>query len=709
MMDSSLHSAVQPEAVKKATDAILTEDAVAREQYVSFMRVYDGHKTWVKQALRHDDMYVGDQWLQQDKDVLDAQGRPHLTVNLILSTINVMLGEQITSRLDLQYKPRNGEHEQNAFALTKLVNAIMDANNYKWAESTVYADALIHDRGFFDIRVDWTDIMKPCVKLRDVNPLNVIPDPDANHWDPKTWREVWNYEWVSLDQIRVQYGDESADKLQGIAENGTTYGIDSVILDRQHFGDKYNIYDVGRTEQEKHRIRSIRIIERQYYVSARVHYLIHPETGEKRQLPLDVTASEAKKLAEQLGTLLHSVTEQRVKWRVTADRFVLHDSFSPYRTFTFIPMFPYFRRGRPFGAVRNLVSPQEQLNKLESQELHIINTTANSGWIVEEGALKGMTPDDLAKNGSKTGAVVVVNPGKKDAIEKIQPNNVPSGIDRCSSKAAGHLKQIGGVNDSMLGTEAPEVSGVAMEKKNNAGMVQLAVVNDALNRTRNMIGSKLLEVVQDFFGFEQIVNYTTDTLPGEQPRNYTLKVNEMQPDGSIANDTTVGEYDIIVSTQPDRDTFNEIQFAESMALRKNGVNIPDHHVIMASNLANKQMIAEEVKQASGLGELTPEQAEMQARAAEAEVAGAEAKAAKDAALAEQAQAAAILNEAKAQATAAEPEYKQRMLEQDWAKETLGRDIRRELSLIQSANKLDQTVLKAQLTPPKTEKPPQKRP
>ena len=90
-MDSNLHSAVQSTAAKEAAAVQLTEDARAREQHVQFMRAYDGHKQWVAQAIKHDDMYVGNQWNTADADKLAAEGRPALTVNLILSTINVML------------------------------------------------------------------------------------------------------------------------------------------------------------------------------------------------------------------------------------------------------------------------------------------------------------------------------------------------------------------------------------------------------------------------------------------------------------------------------------------------------------------------------------------------------------------------------------------------------------------------------------------
>lgn len=121
---------------------------------------------------------------------------------------------------------------------------------------------------------------------------------------------------------------------------------------------------------------------------------------------------KVKKFAKDYGLELISKMSKKVRWTVTCDKVVLFDGWSPYNDFTIVPYFAYFRRGRPFGMVRNLLSPQEQLNKISSQELHIVNTTANSGWMVESGSLVGMTTDDLEEHGAETGLVVSMRVGQ---------------------------------------------------------------------------------------------------------------------------------------------------------------------------------------------------------------------------------------------------------------------------------------------------------
>ena len=687
-MQADLFTAMQTKpALTPSAD--VSEFTMASEQFRLFLRAYRaGHSEWMQRSAIYDAFYRGEQWEPTLRAQLEAEGRPALTINLVLSTVNVILGEQITSRLDIQFKPRCDCSETTAFAMTKLAESILAANQYRWIESSVFADGVIQDRGYFDMRMDWSKKMEGEVSITALDPSNVIPDPDAKEADPATWKEVWYTRWVSLDDIGVEFGDEAAQKLEVLSQSGQSYGVDSIKTNDATFGDRDSLNTIepgvtGLASQAK----LIRLIERQFKQSVRVYYLVDYKTGVRKALPLDTKKSEAEKLAKQYGTLLHPVTEQRVRWRVTADRFVLHDEWSPYKSFTIIPFFPYFRRGKPFGVVKNLISPQEQFNKLASQELHIVNSTANSGWIVEHGALYGMTADDLENEGSKTGLVIEVQPGRMGAVDKIKPNTIPSGLDRISSKAQGNIQYISGVNASMLGTEAAEVSGVAMEKKQGVGAVQLAVVKDSIERTQHWVARKLVEMVKDFYTYEQVIKYVDQAPTDPQEQHKEIEVNKVEADGSVTNDLTLGDYEISITTMPSRATFNDIQFAEALSLRNVGVNIPSYRVVQFSNLEQKHEIAEEMKQMEGLGPVSPEMQEAQARSQEAQLKLQEAEAQKQEALAEQAHAQAQLNLAKAEAAGAEPELRQRELEMQYTLEQQGFDVRKALSDAQTLTKL----------------------
>lgn len=590
------------------------EGALASSQWECYERARDnGHLDYVELAQRCDAYYRGDQWDHEDLSSLEAQGRPALTINTILPTVNTVLGEQSTRRADIQFKPRRGGDQEVANTLNKLFMQISDNNKLDWVEQQVFSDGLIMDgRGYFDVRMDFSDHIEGEIRITAKDPLDILIDPDAKEADPKTWNEVFESKWMTLDDIQELYGKSKADDLKFIAENGNSFGSDSVEYVETRFGDtEDDIYGTPISTDEEYRtVRTLRVIERQHKKMARVWCFIDPNTGDTREAPEAWNEAKNKKFAKQYGLSLMSKMKKKVRWTVTCDKVVLHDDWSPYNDFTIIPYFAYFRRGRPFGMVRNLLSPQEQLNKIASQELHIVNTTANSGWMVESGSLTGMSPDDLEEHGAETGLVVEYNRGTTPPM-KIQPNQIPTGLDRIAQKAAMNIKTISGINDSMLGSDSAEVSGVAIQAKQNRGAIMIQVPLDNLRKSRQYLAERVLNLVQVFYNEERVIQVTNENDPLKQREEITI--NEMTPEGEIINNLTLGEYDVIIATAPARDSFDEVQFAEALNLRQAGVAIPDDAIIEYSHLARKGELAKRIRTSAGL-----EMSEEQAQAAQAQ-------------------------------------------------------------------------------------------
>jgi len=484
-----------------------------------------------------------------------------------------------------------------------------------WVEQQVFADGLIMDgRGYFDVRMDFSDHVEGEIRITAKDPLDILIDPDAKDADPKTWNEVFETKWMTLDEISELYGKKKAERLLFVAENGMSFGPDSVEYQETRFGDTQtndDYFGAGVPGDEEYRnVKALRVVERQHKKLTRVTFFVDPNTGDQRQAPDAWSEAKVKKFAKQHQLSLMSKVIRKVRWTVTCDKVVLHDDWSPYNDFTIIPFFCYFRRGRPFGVVRNLLSPQEQLNKIASQELHIVNTTANSGWMVESGSLVGMTADDLEEHGAETGLVLEYQRGTTPP-QKIQPNQIPTGLDRIAQKAAANIKTISGVNDSMLGTDSAEVSGIAIQAKQNRGAIMIQVPLDNLRKSRQYLAEKILNLIQTFYTEQRVIQVTNEADP-LKPREEMI-INEQTPEGRIINDLTIGEYDVIVATAPARDSFDETQFAEALALRQAGVIVPDDAIIEYSHLARKGELAKRIRQMTGQEPPTPEQQEAMAQ------------------------------------------------------------------------------------------------
>ena len=588
-----------------------TENAVAEANWVAYQRARDaGHDAWLEVAKKCDRFYLGEQWEQKDRDKLEAEGRPVLTINEILKVINAFLAKQSKQRVDLGFKPKRDATVETAQALNKLVEQILDNNKYEFLEKEVFEDGIVIDRGFFDFRLDFADNIMGDIKARAYDPYEVLPDPDAKTYDPEGWNSVITTRWMTLDDVEAHYGKKKRDELNSGSIAYASFGEDSLRYDGQRtFGDEdFSLTTTQHNEDDK-TIRSVRIVERQYRKLASIRFFVDNVVGDMKRIPDDLPDAKAAQIAKEAGLSIIKRVGKRIRWVTTADRVVLHDSWSPYRSFTVIPYFPFFRRGKTSGVVRQLLSPQEQFNKMESQMLHIVNTTANSGWVADEGSLANMTTEELEERGAETGLVMVVKRGS-DRPEKIQPNTVPTGLHQLATRAQANVAGIAGV-EGLVGAPTREVSGVALDSIEARGLIQVDVPFDALKRTRGLVAAKVLELIQDFYTETRILRVTIGD--GFEDEDQELIINGLNAAGEIVNDVTLGEYDIVIGSRPARDNFEDMQFANALQMREAGVLIPDDVVIRHSQLDNKEEIAARVAALQGVAPPTEEELELQAK------------------------------------------------------------------------------------------------
>ena len=574
-----------------------------------------GHSKYVEKVDKCEKFFAGDQWAAADRQKLESVRRPVITVNKILSTVSNVMGEQINNRAEISFRPRSGAPSTVADVLSKVYKQISDNNQLDWKRSDMFADGIIGSRGFLDVRIEYGDSMQGEVRIESINPKNVIIDPDAEEYDPDKWSEVHTSKWLTSDDIAVLYNKADAEILKNKVGSSLTYAHDSLSINRDRFGDPRNAAYVQGL-QDTSAMRNIRVIERQYRELDRQKHFLAPETGDMRPIPEEFSRDRIAFFVEKYGFQVIPKLVRRIRWTVVADNIVLHDDWSPYKHFTVVPYFPHFRRGTTIGLVENLLGPQELLNKVTSQELHVVNTTANSGYKVKAGALSNMTVEELEEKGAQTGLVIEVNGDPDKDVQKIAPNQVPQGLDRISYKAEESIKTISGISDSMQGMDRADVAAKAIQAKQKAGSTNLVKPLDNLTRSDAILARNILDLVQEFYTEERMMTITHDHATGES-QNFSVNQPNPEPETGdepaespyqeILNDLTLGEYDVVVTSVPQRETLEDSQFEQAMALKEAGIMVPDTVLIDSSRLMNKKDIIKQMQAANQ----TPEALEQQ--------------------------------------------------------------------------------------------------
>lgn len=557
-----------------------------------------GHLAFLQKAQRCEDYFSGAQWDPGILSELREQKRPGLTINRVLGTLSGIMGEQINLKHEITYKARYGAPSGNADTLTKVFKFIGDKNQLEWKRSEMFADGAITSRGFVDIRMNYDNSVTGDVAITNMNPKNVIPDPDASEYDPDSWNDILVTRWHTPDDIEYMYNKADADALRNKVESSWSMGFDSIDFLRDRFAGPSQV-GMYVTDEYKNVARMIRVIERQYRKLDKMTYLINVRTGDRKSVPHSWDRNRIAVETEASHGLIVADDHigSRIRWTVTADDYVLHDDWSPYKHFTVIPYFPYFRYGRTIGLVENLIDPQDLLNKTTSQELHVINTTANSGYYIRKGALTNMTPDELEQYGAKTGIVIETEGEPLKDIVKIQPNQIPQGLSELSRKGEGYIKTISGRGDAQIGMTRADASGDQIDANNEANDVNLVKAMDNLARTDFFVARNVNDLVQEFYTDPRIMSITHNDLTNEQVE---ISINWPDPTtGEIVNDISMGEYDVVVTSQKMKDTLEESQFEQAVMLReKLGVQIPDEFLVENSNLINKTGLVKAIKEKS---------------------------------------------------------------------------------------------------------------
>lgn len=563
-----------------------------------------GHVTYQETAQKNEEFYLGGglQWEEDIREALEAQGKPWLEENIIFPTVNTVLGYQTQSRMDIAYKPRGGGDQDISDLLSKLSMFIVDQNRYPWVESQVFADGLIQQRGYFDVRMDFNENINGDIKILQLDPLDVIPDPDAKTYDPSDWQDVTVTKWLTLEDIKVIYGTAAYRKVskQIQAAGDADWGSAEYGVERNKFSDAGTYYS---HYVDKSEVVHVQVLERQWYKLVNREFFYDLETGDLLPVPDEMLTREKKAIAKQNDYEIIKRPSKRIRWTVTTKDCLLHDAWSPYDFFTVVPFFPYFRRGRTVGLVDNLVKTQEMLNKVYSQILHVVNTTANSGWIIQEDSLSNMETEDLEDIGADSGLVLEVRPGRESPV-KIEPNQIPTGLKDLVTSGVDLIRIISGVSETFQGGKGPEVSGTAIQSRVHQSAIQLATPIDNLFRTRNMMAERILKLIQQFYTEERTYLIAEDESKGQSEEEVTI--NSMSTTGEIINDVTVGKYDVVIADVPTQITFQNAQFQQALDMRKFGVEIPDHEMVRMSTLTRKNEIAKSLS-----GELSQEQQQMQ--------------------------------------------------------------------------------------------------
>lgn len=547
-------------------------------------------ETWTGRALQNFEFYIGNQWTVDEREALDAAGRPARTINSIMGQVNTISGHQRQNRRQITILPRKGGNQAAADLFTALIKHTMDACNGNYEVSDWYTYGCIASMSWIEVDIDYAvDPINGNIVVRNRSPFSVLEDQLNLAYDVNEGRHLFLSRWQDRDNLALEFPQRRRE-VEAASSNP-----DDVTTQVGDVREDYDPRNPGRGDMRTSD-RQVFVRECWYKTFEQVHKAVHLPSGQVMDLG-----------SRQAGALLRTIraTGTSDVWRVVhrviprmhrvtmAGDVVLEqkdDPLGPVTLFPLVRFVPMWVDGYAMGAVDNLKDPQRVKNKMRSKVEEALSQTTNSGWKIK----RANSPEAMLKLeqfGAKPG-VIIETDEYGGTVEKILPNPFPAGLMEVAVQADRDIPEISLINSDLMGTKPNDSeSGRARQVRQEAGIIGTEIISDNFARSFTTFGKLLLEIIR---GTEVYSDEEIGAIVDEQALKDFIEVDPSTGNKTVhldaLNDWHLGEYGVTVSDNPNRPTVRQANFEQAMEMAKLGIPVPPDVLIDLSDMANKDEI-----------------------------------------------------------------------------------------------------------------------
>lgn len=494
----------------------------------------DATSEWRKGAREDYAMYSGEQWADADKKKLEDELRPIVVFNRIHPVVETVTGLEITNRQEIRYIPREPGAAAVNEMLTGAAKWVRDECNAEDEESEAFRDMVICGIGVTETRLDYEEEQDGKIVIERGDPMEM-------YWDPAARKQnLIDREWdirvrdVARDWIMATWPE----KHDEIVIGDLWMSVDDDVLvstsDPSNPAKAYTQPDIHHVESRQGKVR---LVEYQWKEYEPYYRVIDPETSEIKEIDAE-TFLKISDRATQIGLVLDSVPQKRVKvYRAFLSGSVVFEVGTPPDPSAFSYDFMTGYRDRNsnlfYGIVRPMKDPQRWANKWLAQSMHIINTNAKGGLIVEKDGVDNVR--EMETSWAKPESITVVRPG---GLAKIQPKPMgqyPQGTNDLMQFAIASIRDVTGVNVEMLGLANRDQPAMLESQRKQSAVTLLSTLFDSLRRYRKQHGRKLLYMIQEYISDDRLVR-----IKGQKGEEYVR----------LAKDDLTRRYDVIIDDAP---------------------------------------------------------------------------------------------------------------------------------------------------------------
>lgn len=537
--------------------------------------------------------FAGDQWEAADVELAKKQKRPQLTLNMLLSIICAVEGEERTNRQEMKFYGEGQEDDPAAYGINRLVRWIMDQCGGQFSLSAMFRAGIIAGEGWVVPDVDYFEDPNGKIKLLAVDDEEVFPDP-LGFCPTGDGRYLHRVRMMTEEEMNARWKGAKDKVRQACYTNDV-----GPEQDGKGFRDIYSTpNDTGSVKLYDAQRKLFAVIETWWHQIEPGWIVVDEATG----LLVERTPDEFEAMKIERENAQQAARQAQIQHALTPPQIgpmgpimpppppemppALQAIERPIRRFyqafwsygtvldkrasplPNMKRFPYvaFRglwdkvKKSWFGLARPVLDAQRQHNVEQSVIVQLMQLMPKQSWMAPKGAYhnKVQWQEQLAQPGT-----MLEYNAQRGKPEPIPVAPVPRHLIDMAMTRPMTMREISGVNVDMMGQRVASDPGVVMEMRQKAAKTVLAPLFDNFRMSKMALGKVMLCYIQAYI------------TPGRQ-------IRVLGPEGQafvgMTKDMQMGDYDLTVeetnATVNDRMATLTVMQTTLPQMMKAGVPIP---------------------------------------------------------------------------------------------------------------------------------------
>lgn len=594
----------------------LTNTALPREQVEQFMFEIMSQPAWRREADRACDYYDGNQLSPETVEKMQDRHLPPLISNLIKPTIDTVLGMEAKTRTDWLVREEDDDEctEDMAEGLSYKLKKAETESRADRACSDAYAAQLKAGLGWIEVAREH-DPFKAPYRVRYVHRREIFWDWRAEQPDLSDARYLIRRRWLELDHAISMFPMYAT--LLRMCTSGWS-GFDPLVDTDTKLVQSWEIErDTKMSATDWRDVQRERVCLSEIWYRKWVRgYVMRLPNGTVKEVDFKNRRHAEAIVAGYVQVKQATFQKVRLAWYVGPH--FLFDVPSPYdhQQFPYVPFFGYRedQTGVPYGLVRSMISPQDEVNARKAKMLHALNSRR---VVADSDAVKDHRK--AAREVSRSDAYIVLDANRKPSSQfRIEPaGDLAAQQFQVMQEAKQEIAESSGIHKTMMGQQSGATSGLAINSLVEQGLNTLAEINDNYRFARRLVGELLFQMVkQDMEGSPKKVSI------GQGKKKKVIVFNQPAIDPEtgmrfVINDVAKVNPKVVLDDIPSTPTYRmqQLQMLTEVtkSLPPNLQGFVIDFIVEATDMPRRHEVADRLRAAIGVKDEEQQNAENQAQ------------------------------------------------------------------------------------------------